>query len=194
MGSSDKLVIIKYNAGNIQSVLFALERIGKNAIVTDDHDLIRSASKVIFPGVGEASSAMKYLKERGLDQLIKNLKQPVLGICLGMQLMCGHSEENDTDCLGIFNVEVKKIRRQKWFFRKYRRLDGTRSSGSKAHCFMGLRKGVIAILFTAILRGSVIIPFQAQIMELRSAADCQKLIFLGCSSTRKKVHPLVNSF
>ncbi len=109
MGSSDKLVIIKYNAGNIQSVLFALERIGKNAIVTDDHDLIRSASKVIFPGVGEASSAMKYLKERGLDQLIINLKQPVLGICLGMQLMCNHSDENDTDCLGIFNTEVKKF-------------------------------------------------------------------------------------
>lgn len=109
MASSDKLVIIQYNAGNIQSVLFALERIGRNAIVTDDHDLIRSASKVIFPGVGEASTAMKYLKERNLDQLIKNLKQPVLGICLGMQLMCSHSDENNTDCLGIFNTEVKKF-------------------------------------------------------------------------------------
>lgn len=102
-----KIVIIKYNAGNIRSVLFALERIGVNAIVTDDHDEIRSADKVIFPGVGEASSAMKYLKEKGLDTLIVSLKQPVLGICLGMQLMCAYSEENNTECLGIFTEKVK---------------------------------------------------------------------------------------
>ena len=102
-----KVVIIKYNAGNIRSVLFALERIGVNAIVTDDHDEIRSADRVIFPGVGEASSAMKYLKEKGLDELITSLKQPVSGICLGMQLMCSHSEENDTPCLGIFDQKVK---------------------------------------------------------------------------------------
>ena len=102
-----KVVIIKYNAGNIRSVLFALERIGVNAIVSDNHDEIRSADRVIFPGVGEASSAMKYLKENALDKLICSLKQPVLGICLGMQLMCAHSEENDTQCLGIFDQEVK---------------------------------------------------------------------------------------
>ncbi len=101
------LVIIKYNAGNIQSVLYALERIGASAIVTDDHATILAADKVIFPGVGEASTAMHYLKERKLDQLITSLKQPVLGICLGMQLMCKYSEENDTDCLGIFNENVK---------------------------------------------------------------------------------------
>ncbi|MEI7505001.1 MAG: imidazole glycerol phosphate synthase subunit HisH [Paludibacter sp.] len=104
-----KVVIIKYNAGNIRSVLFALERIGVNAIVTDDYDEIRSADRVIFPGVGEASSAMKYLKEKGLDKLICSLTQPVLGICLGMQLMCAHSEENDTECLGIFNETVKRF-------------------------------------------------------------------------------------
>jgi len=104
-----KVVIIKYNAGNIRSVLFALERIGVNAIVTDDHDEIRAADRVIFPGVGEASSAMKYLKEKGLDQLISSLTQPVLGICLGMQLMCAHSEENDTSCLGIFDETVKRF-------------------------------------------------------------------------------------
>ena len=104
-----KVVIIKYNAGNIKSVLFALERIGVNAIVTDDHDEIRSADRVIFPGVGEASSAMLYLKEKGLDQLICSLKQPVLGICLGMQLMCAHSEENDTPCMGIFPETVKRF-------------------------------------------------------------------------------------
>lgn len=103
------LVIIKYNAGNIRSVLFALERIGVQAVVTDNPDQIRQADKVIFPGVGEASSAMRYLKERGLDQLIIGLKQPVLGICLGMQLMCRYSEENDTPCLGIFEESVKRF-------------------------------------------------------------------------------------
>jgi imidazole glycerol-phosphate synthase subunit HisH len=101
------LVIIKYNAGNIQSVLYALERIGKEALVTDDHEQIRAADKVIFPGVGEASSAMRYLNERQLDTVIKDLRQPVLGICLGMQLMCNYSEENDTPCLGIFEEKVK---------------------------------------------------------------------------------------
>ncbi len=101
------LVIIKYNAGNIQSVLYALERIGVTATVTDDVDIIRAADKIIFPGVGEASSAMRYLKERGLDTVIKNLTQPVLGICLGMQLMCRYSEENQTTCLGIFDEDVR---------------------------------------------------------------------------------------
>jgi len=104
-----KLAIVKYNAGNIQSVLYALERIGMEAVVTDDHAELQSADKVIFPGVGEASSAMNYLKERELDTLIKSLTQPVLGICLGMQLMCTHSEENDTECLGLFDTEVKKF-------------------------------------------------------------------------------------
>jgi imidazole glycerol-phosphate synthase subunit HisH len=103
------LAIIKYNAGNIQSVLYALERIGRQATVTDDPALIRAADKVIFPGVGEASTAMDYLKERGLDRLIRELRQPVLGICLGLQLMCSHSEENDTECLGIFEEKVKKF-------------------------------------------------------------------------------------
>ena len=103
------LVVIKYNAGNIQSVLYALERIGVSAVVTDGHQQIREADKVIFPGVGEASSAMKYLKERGLDEVLKSLTQPVLGICLGMQLMCKYSEENDTECLGIFDEEVKRF-------------------------------------------------------------------------------------
>ena len=104
-----ELTIIKYNAGNIQSVLYALERIGAKALVTDDHELIRQSDKVIFPGVGEASSAMRYLKERNLDQLLINLTQPVLGICLGMQLMCSYSQENDTPCLGIFEEKVKKF-------------------------------------------------------------------------------------
>lgn len=107
-----KIVVIKYNAGNIQSVLFALERIGAQAIVSDDPEQIISADKVIFPGVGEASTAMRYLSERNLDKVISSLDQPALGICLGMQLMCDHSEENNTKCLRIFeDVKVKKFDR-----------------------------------------------------------------------------------
>ena len=105
-----KLAIIKYNAGNIRSVLYALERIGYSATVTDNAEEIKNADKVIFPGVGEASTAMNYLKDRNLDKLICSLTQPVLGICLGMQLMCKYSEENDTECLGIFDEYVKKFK------------------------------------------------------------------------------------
>lgn len=104
-----KVVIIKYNAGNIYSVYCALKRVGVDAIITDDKEIIKSADKVIFPGVGEAASTMKYLKEHGLDVVIKGLKQPVLGICIGMQLMCRHSEEGNVDCLGIFDAEVKRF-------------------------------------------------------------------------------------
>lgn len=103
------VAVIKYNAGNIQSVEFALQRLGVSCVVTDDETIIRSADKVIFPGVGEASSTMQYLRESGLDKLIVSLKQPVLGICLGLQLMCRHSEEGDVDCLGIFPVDVKRF-------------------------------------------------------------------------------------
>ncbi|NBC84157.1 MAG: imidazole glycerol phosphate synthase subunit HisH [Bacteroidetes bacterium] len=104
-----KIAIIKYNAGNIMSVDYALQRFGIEACITPDHDEIRAADKVIFPGVGEASTTMQYLKEHGLDQLIPSLKQPVLGICLGLQLMCAHSEENNTPCLGIFKEKVKRF-------------------------------------------------------------------------------------
>ena len=107
-----KIAIIKYNAGNIRSVLYALERIGHAAMVTDNADEIKNSDKIIFPGVGEASTAMNYLKDRNLDKLICSLTQPVLGICLGMQLMCKYSEENDTSCLGIFGESVKKFKIQ----------------------------------------------------------------------------------
>jgi glutamine amidotransferase len=101
-----KIVIIKYNAGNIESVNNALNRLGVNAEITADPVKIRNADKVIFPGVGEASTTMEYLRKHELDKLIISLRQPVLGICLGLQLMCSHSEENDTKCLGIFDEKV----------------------------------------------------------------------------------------
>ena len=103
------VVIINYNAGNVQSVTYALQRLGVEPVLSDDPETIRSADKVIFPGVGEASTAMKFLKERQLDEVIRALKQPVFGVCLGLQLMCNYSEENDTECLGIFDVQVKKF-------------------------------------------------------------------------------------
>ncbi len=104
-----KVVITKYNAGNIKSVDYALRRMGINAEITNDHAKILSADKVIFPGVGEASTTMQYLKNNKLDKLIRELKQPLLGICLGMQLLCKHSEENNTECIGIFDEKVKKF-------------------------------------------------------------------------------------
>lgn len=104
-----QIVVIRYNAGNVQSVMHALERLGKTALWTDNPRQIQSASHVIFPGVGEASSAMRHLRAQGLDEVIRGLQQPVLGICLGLQLFCRHSEENDTDCLGLFDVGVKKF-------------------------------------------------------------------------------------
>ncbi len=103
------VVIINYNAGNVQSVAHAFNRLGVEPILSDDPETLLSADKVIFPGVGEASTAMRFLKDRQLDVVIKDLKQPVFGVCLGLQLMCKHSEENDTDCLGIFDVNVKKF-------------------------------------------------------------------------------------
>lgn len=104
-----KIVIINYGAGNIQSIMFAIERLGFKAVLSNNPDEIKAADKVIFPGVGEASSAMKMLLESGLDTLIPTLKQPVLGICLGMQLMCNKSEEGNTKGLGIFDVDVIKF-------------------------------------------------------------------------------------
>ncbi|MBN2423555.1 MAG: imidazole glycerol phosphate synthase subunit HisH [Calditrichaceae bacterium] len=103
------IVIIKYNAGNIHSVKIALNRLGIEPVVSDDPDVIRTAEKVIFPGVGEASTAMEYLSKNNLTGVIRGLKQPFLGICLGLQLMCAYSEENNTTCLNVFDVQVRKF-------------------------------------------------------------------------------------
>ncbi len=103
------IAIVKYNAGNIYSVYCACKRLGYEPVITDDPELLRSAEKVIFPGVGEARAAMEYLDATGLSQVIRGLKQPVLGICIGMQLMCRHSEEGDVDCLGIFDAPVERF-------------------------------------------------------------------------------------
>ena len=108
-----KVAVVKYNAGNIRSVDYALKRLGVEAVITADKEELQSADKVIFPGVGEAETTMNQLMATGLDELIKNLRQPVFGICLGMQLMCRHSEEGEVDCLNIFDVDVKRFVPQK---------------------------------------------------------------------------------
>ena len=104
-----QVAVVKYNAGNIFSVMNALRRLGVDPLLTDDASQLRKADRVLFPGQGEASGAMAYLHERGLDDVIRTLTQPVLGICIGQQLMCAHSEEGNTDCLGIFDVQVKRF-------------------------------------------------------------------------------------
>lgn len=110
-----KVVIIKYNAGNVMSVIYAFERIGVSCELSDDPEVIKAADRIVFPGVGEASTAMKSIVEKGLDKLIPSLKQPFLGTCVGMQLLCNYSEEGNVDCLGVFDVDVVKFHRNKDF-------------------------------------------------------------------------------
>ena len=107
------VAIVKYNAGNIYSVVNAMKRLGINPILTDDAEMLQKADRVLFPGQGQAKEAMEYLKAQQLDQVMKNLTQPVLGICVGQQLLCRHSEEGDVDCIGIFDVDVKRFKPQK---------------------------------------------------------------------------------
>ena len=107
------VAIVKYNAGNIYSVVNAMKRLGIEPVLTDDAEMLQKADRVLFPGQGQAREAMEYLKAHQLDQVIKNLKQPVLGICVGQQLLCRHSEEGDVDCIGIFEVDVKRFQPQK---------------------------------------------------------------------------------
>ena len=129
-----KVAIVKYSAGNVSSVLYALRRLGIDGIVTDSPDELISADKVIFPGVGSAGEAIRYLKTRELDKLIVSLKQPVLGICLGMQLLCDYSEEDDTTCLGIFKQSIRKIRGKE----KVPHVGWNNIAGYKTDLFKGL--------------------------------------------------------
>ena len=108
-----KVAVVKYNAGNIYSVIHALQRLGVTPVLTDNPEELQKADKVLFPGQGEASNAMRYLREHNLDNVIRDLKNPILGICIGQQLMCRHSEEGNTDCLGIFDVDVLKFQPKK---------------------------------------------------------------------------------
>lgn len=168
------IAIIKYNAGNVQSVQYALQRIGMESIVTDDTALIQTADKVIFPGVGHANSAMQYLKERELDKLIVSLTQPVLGICLGLQLMCKHSEEGDTDCLGIFDEEVKLFSSSQNMHLKIPQIGWNNIYGYKSVLFNGLSEN--AFVYTVhsyyaasgnetIATTDYIIPFSAALQK-----------------------------
>ncbi len=129
------IAVIKYNAGNIRSVLNAMDRMGVEATLTDDPEQLQNANKVILPGVGEANTAMKYLKERGLDEVIRSLTQPFLGICLGMQLMCKYSEENDTECLGLVDEVVKKFPSGK---QKVPHMGWNNFTETKSHLFDGV--------------------------------------------------------
>jgi len=134
------IAIVKYNAGNVFSVDCALRRLGVEPVLTDDAELLRRADHVVFPGQGEARGAMAYLRERGLDTVIKSLRQPVLGICIGQQLLCRHSEEGDTDCIGVFDAEVRRFRPTK-HEEKVPAMGWNSLTELKSPLFKGLREG-----------------------------------------------------
>lgn len=134
-----KVAVVKYNAGNIRSVDYALKRLGVEAEITADEAVLRAADRVIFPGVGEAETTMGFLRAGGMDKLIKELRQPVLGICLGMQLMCRHSEEGDVDCLGIFDADVKRFIPQR-HEDKVPHIGWNTIAGTKSELFKGITK------------------------------------------------------
>jgi glutamine amidotransferase len=143
-----KVAIIKYNAGNIYSVYCACRRLGHDAVITDDPVVIRQADRVIFPGVGEARAAMQHLNQTGLADVIRGLRQPVLGICIGMQLLCSHSEEGDVDCLGIFDVPVIRFRPSSKEFKvpqmgwnTIEKFEMTAENGNSNRLFINLHEG-----------------------------------------------------
>ena len=172
------IAIIKYNGGNVSSVQNSLNRLNVESVVTDDFHLIRKADKVIFPGVGEASSTMKLLKEKGLDQLIPTLKQPVLGVCLGMQLMCKNNEEGNTVGMGIFDIDVKKFPAKNIVPHMGWNTISDFKSGI-------LKKTVMCISFTVSIANYLKIRHRSAITFCRSALLCKKIISIRCSFTPK---------
>ena len=135
-----KVAVVKYNAGNIYSVIHALQRLGVTPVLTDNPEELQKADKVLFPGQGEASNAMRYLREHNLDKVIRDLKNPILGICIGQQLMCRHSEEGDTDCLGIFDADVLRFVPQK-HEDKVPHMGWNQLEGPKSELFKGFCEG-----------------------------------------------------
>ncbi|TPG45433.1 imidazole glycerol phosphate synthase subunit HisH [Flavobacterium pectinovorum] len=170
-----KIVIINYGAGNIQSIMFAIERLGFKAVLSNNPDEILAADKVIFPGVGEASSAMKKLKESGLDSLIPNLKQPVLGICLGMQLMCKSTEEGNTEGLGIFDVDVIKFTQKV----KVPQMGWNQIYGLKSDLFKGISENEFMYLVHSFYAPNCDEAIAITDYELEYASALQKDNFYG---------------
>jgi glutamine amidotransferase len=170
-----KLVIINYGAGNIKSIQFAFKRLGVDAILSNDIDEIRAADKIIFPGVGEASTAMKMLQESGLDKVIPTLKQPVLGICLGMQLMCKSTEEGNTKGLGIFNVEVKKFTKAV----KVPQMGWNVISDLKSDLFTGIKEKEFMYLVHSFYAENCVEAIATTDYEIEYASALQKDNFYG---------------
>jgi glutamine amidotransferase len=175
------IAIIKYNGGNVSSVQNSLNRLNVESVVTDDFDLIRKADKVIFPGVGEASSTMKLLKEKGLDQLIPTLKQPVLGVCLGMQLMCKNNEEGNTVGMGIFDIDVKKFPAKNIV----PHMGWNTISDFKSGIFSGIEENSDVYFVHSFIANYRKIQLQFVIIFCRSVLLCKKIIFMRCSFTLK---------
>jgi glutamine amidotransferase len=170
-----KLIIIDYGAGNIKSIQFAFKRLGVDAILSNNIDEIKAADKVIFPGVGEASSAMKMLQESGLDKIIPTLKQPVLGICLGMQLMCNFSEEGNTNGLGIFDVEIKRFSNAV----KVPQMGWNTVSNLKSALFTGVKEKEFMYLVHSFYAENCIESIATTTYETAYAAALQKDNFYG---------------
>jgi len=175
----EEVSIIKYNAGNVMSVMYALDRIGVSYKLTDNPDELLAAKRIIFPGVGEASTAMKSLRENGLDQLIPTLKQPFLGTCVGMQLLCNYSEEGDTECLGVFDVDIKRFPKKQDFkipqtgWNDIFDLNSELLEGVKENAFVYYNHGYYAPLsdFTA-AKTNYIFPYSA-VLEKGNFYACQ---------------------
>ena len=184
-----KIAVVKYNAGNIYSVDYALKRLGVEATITSDKEVLMSADKVIFPGVGEAETTMSHLRKNRLDEVIKNLKQPVLGICLGMQLMCRHSEEGNADCLGIFDTDVK-------LFSPTRHEDKVPHMGwnTLTHVRSDLFKGFTKEEFVYFVHSfyGTSLRQHKQIISSPTVRPCTKIISMRHSSIRKRAEPWAN--